>query len=158
MAIEYIHYPRKIPYAYLQSISPPLHSRQHSSNFYHHHKLIPGLHRNGIIHTLFCFRILLLKSYGFFYDWKLAGTSLVAQWLRIRLPMQGTRVWALVREDPTCRGATKPVRHNYWACALEPASHNYRACTPRARAPQQEKPPRWEAHAPQRRVAPARCR
>ena len=41
------------------------------------------------------------------------GASLVAQWLRIRLPMQGTRVQALVREDPTCRGATKPVRHNY---------------------------------------------
>ena len=40
-------------------------------------------------------------------------TSLVAQWLRIRLPMQGTRVRALVREDPTCRGATKPVHHNY---------------------------------------------
>ena len=39
--------------------------------------------------------------------------SLVAQWLRIRLPMQGTRVRALVREDPTCRGATKPVSHNY---------------------------------------------
>ena len=29
--------------------------------------------------------------------------------------MQGTWVQALVREDPTCRGATKPVRHNYWA-------------------------------------------
>ena len=39
--------------------------------------------------------------------------SLVAQWLRIRLPMQGTRVRALVREDSTCRRATKPVRHNY---------------------------------------------
>ena len=52
-------------------------------------------------------------------------TSLVAQWLRICLPMQGTWVWALVREDPTSRGATKPMHHNYWACALEPASHNY---------------------------------
>ena len=41
------------------------------------------------------------------------GTSLVAQWLRIHLPMQGTRVRALVWEDPTCRGAAKPVRHNY---------------------------------------------
>ena len=41
------------------------------------------------------------------------GTSLVAQWLGIRLPVQGTRVRALVREDPTCRRATKPVRHNY---------------------------------------------
>ena len=39
--------------------------------------------------------------------------------------MQGTRVQALVREDPICRGATKPVCHNYWACALEPVSHNY---------------------------------
>ena len=39
--------------------------------------------------------------------------SLVAQLLRIRLPMQGTRVQALVWEDPTCRRATKPVRHNY---------------------------------------------
>ena len=39
--------------------------------------------------------------------------SLVAQWLRICLPMQGTRVRALVWEDPTCRGATKPVSHNY---------------------------------------------
>ena len=29
--------------------------------------------------------------------------------------MQGTRVRALVREDPTCRGAAKPVRHNYWS-------------------------------------------
>ena len=25
----------------------------------------------------------------------------------------GTRVRALVREDPTCHGATKPVHHNY---------------------------------------------
>ena len=41
------------------------------------------------------------------------GTSLVAQWLRIHLPMQGTRARSLVREDPTCRGATKPVHHNY---------------------------------------------
>ena len=41
------------------------------------------------------------------------GTSLVAQWLRICLPMQGTWLRALVREDPTCCGATKPMRHNY---------------------------------------------
>ena len=61
--------------------------------------------------------------------------SLVAQWLRIRLPMQGTRVRALVREDPTCREATKLVRHNYWACALEPVSHNYWARVPQLRKP-----------------------
>ena len=39
--------------------------------------------------------------------------------------MQGTRAQALVQEDPTCRGATKPVRHNYWTCALELMCHNY---------------------------------
>ena len=50
--------------------------------------------------------------------------SLVVQWLRTHLPVQGTRVRALVQEDPTCRGATKPRRDNYWACALEPTSHN----------------------------------
>ena len=50
--------------------------------------------------------IRIIKSRG-------ARASLVVQWLRIRLPMQGTRGQALVREDPTCRGATKPMSHNY---------------------------------------------
>ena len=39
--------------------------------------------------------------------------SLVVQWLRICLPRQGTRVRALVWEDPTCCGATRPVSYNY---------------------------------------------
>ena len=63
------------------------------------------------------------------------GISLVVQWLRIRLPKQGARVWALVREDPTCRGATKPVSHNYWSP---------RAATTEACAPQLQKPARLE--------------
>ena len=112
------------------------------------------------------------------------GTSLVVQWLSICLPMQETRVRALVQEDPTCHGATKPMYHNYWARALESPSRNYwahvpqllspraatteahmlwgpcatttEALTPRTRALQQEKPPQWEAHAPQRRVAATR--
>ena len=56
----------------------------------------------------------------FIKDWNIPkGTSLVAQWLRIRLPIPGTRVRALVWEDPTCRRATKPVHHNYWAHVLQ---------------------------------------
>ena len=53
--------------------------------------------------------------------------SLVVQWLGIHLPlqMQGTQVWSLVWDDPTCHGASKPVHYNCWACALEPGSHNY---------------------------------
>ena len=61
--------------------------------------------------------------------------SLVAQWLRILLPMQGTWVWALVGEDPTCRRATKLMCHNYWACALEPACHNCWAHVPQLLKP-----------------------
>ena len=65
--------------------------------------------------------------------------------------MQGTRLWALVQEDPTCCGPAKSMRHNYWAhvpqlqkpVSLEPVLHN-------------EKPPQWEARTLQRRVAPAR--
>ena len=44
-------------------------------------------------------------------------------------------------ENPTSRRATKPVRHNYWAWALEPAH-----LEPVLR---NEKPPQWEACAPQ---------
>ena len=79
--------------------------------------------------------------------------------------MQGTRVQALVREDPTYREATEPVRHNYWACALDPGSHNYWARVPQLLKPahlepvlrNKEKPLQWEACAPQWKVAPARC-
>ena len=49
--------------------------------------------------------------------------------------MQGTWVRALVQEDPTCRRAAKPMRHNYWACALEPSSHNYWARVPQLLQP-----------------------
>ena len=38
-----------------------------------------------------------------------ARTPLVVQWLRICLPMKGTRVQPLVWEDPICSGATKPL-------------------------------------------------
>ena len=38
---------------------------------------------------------------------------LLAQWQRTRLPMQEIRVRFLIREDPTCSGAAKPVGHSY---------------------------------------------
>ena len=59
---------------------------------------------------LFCF----LKAVGFKI---IPAASLVAQGWRIRPPMQETWVWSLVWKDLTHRGATKPVRLNYWACA-----------------------------------------
>ena len=40
------------------------------------------------------------------------GASLVAQWLRVCLLVRGTRVQALVWEDPTCCGAAGPVGHS----------------------------------------------
>ena len=54
------------------------------------------------------FHIMLLKM--------IFQTSLVVQWLRILLPVQGLFIWSLVWEDPTCWGAAKPVCYNCWAC------------------------------------------
>ena len=81
---------------------------------------------------------------------KMLGPSLVVQWLRIHLAMQGTPVWSLVQEDPTCCGTTKPISHNHWVCVqqlLKPM------CS-RAWVPQQEKPPQWEAWALQLQCSP----
>ena len=88
---------------------------------------------------------------------KHARASLMAQWERVCLSMLVTPVQFLLREDPTCFGATKPLCHSCWTCALEPRSQNHwdhlpqplKSPHPRARAPQQEKPPQWEAHTPQ---------
>ena len=65
-------------------------------------------------------------------------TSLVVEWLRILLAMQGTQVQFLVGElDPTCLRASKPACCNYRArapCTMQlespcasmkdPVSHN----------------------------------
>ena len=39
--------------------------------------------------------------------------NLVVHWIRISLPMQGTQVVSLGREDSTCHGKSKPVSHDY---------------------------------------------
>ena len=53
------------------------------------------------------------------------GASLVVQWLRIHLPVQGTWVQSLVQEDAIC--------HGQLSLTTEPT-------LPRAHAPQQQKP------------------
>ena len=77
-------------------------------------------------------------------------TSLVIQWLRICLQMQGTWVQSLVWENSTYSKATKPMSHNYWAPALEPVLHKRSLCnttrecpllsTPRESPGQQQRP------------------
>ena len=61
-------------------------------------------------------------------------TSLVVQWLRICLPMRGTRVQSLDREGPTCRGATKPQQLSLCSRAREPQLLSPRATTTEAHA------------------------
>ena len=68
------------------------------------------------------------------------GTSLVAQWLKICLSMQGTWISSLGQQDPTCLRGTKPESRNYWR--------------PRTRALPQEKPPWWEACTSQLECSP----
>ena len=76
----------------------------------------------------------------------------MAHWqVRIWLSKQGIRVGSQVWEDSTHLRATKPMHHNYWACALEPAQpriHRWQlgslsttpteACAPRTYALQQK--------------------
>ena len=52
-------------------------------------------------------------------DKNILGTSLVAQWLRICLPMQGTWVQSLVGKIPHATEQLSPC-----ATTTEPASHN----------------------------------
>ena len=63
-------------------------------------------------------------------------TSLMAQWIRVCLPMQVTQVPSLIWENPTCCRATNP-------CVTTAEAHVLTA-----HAPQQEKPPEWGASVP----------
>ena len=60
-------------------------------------------------------------------------TYLVVEWIRILLPMQGTRIRSWAWEDSTCCEATKSLHHNYWAHALE-------LTLPNKKSHQREKP------------------
>jgi len=71
-----------------------------------------------------------------------SGTSMVVQWLRICLLMQGIQVQSLVWEDPTGLRATKSMQPQLLS-----------QCS-KAHALQQEKAPQWEAWAPQREKSP----
>ena len=76
-------------------------------------------------------------------------TSLVVQWLRICLSIQGT--WVLFQgwEDPTSLEGAMPMCCNYWALVLVRESRNcwahalqlHKPEWPRACTPQWEKPP-----------------
>ena len=67
-------------------------------------------------------------------SFKRCRTSLVVEWARIRLLMHGTHVRSLVREDSTCRGATKPSSPQLLSlCAAATEAHVQRACAPQTR-------------------------
>ena len=61
-----------------------------------------------------------------YVKWKMRAVWM-AQWWRIRLPMQETRVSPLVWEDPTCHQTTKTTLHNDWGSTLEPKTHTTEA-------------------------------
>ena len=54
-------------------------------------------------------------------------TSLVVQWLKIRLAMQGTWVGSLVLEDPTRCRTTRPMSQTTEPHTLEPVLCNKRS-------------------------------
>ena len=66
--------------------------------------------------------------------------SLVVQWLRIQLPMQGTQVQSLDQEDATCCRASKPVhRNSLSASSLRSATRE--AAAVRSSHTDEEQPP-----------------
>ena len=75
-------------------------------------------------------------------------TSLVVQWLRICLLVQGTWIWSLVWKDAACLRTTTPTCYNSPRTATA-VNH-----VPRAYALQREESPQWEAQALQGRVDP----
>ena len=77
-------------------------------------------------------------------------TSLVVQWLGVRLPMQGMQVRFLIWEDSTCFGVTKLMHHQLLSlCSRTLQLQVLRPASLRACALQQEKPLQWEVQAPQ---------
>ena len=110
------HYPRKN--------QNPKFEVQFLLNVYRFHSIVKSQNRHKLLTvcTLFSefnnFNILFNSGTIFFpFDslskFPFLWASLVAQWLRICLLMQRTRVQALIWEDPTCCGATGSVSHNY---------------------------------------------
>ena len=114
-----------------------------------------------IVDFSFKFYQVLTSCISKFCCWDFPGGAVVKNPPANAGNMGSSPVW----EGPTCWRATKPMRHNYWAHALEPESHNYWAHAPQLLKParlkpvlhNKEKPPQWEAHVPQWRVAPAHC-
>ena len=99
----------------------------------------PGSRRSGwgvlapFLYKIFLFCSVLCNTKNASHDFAAfqkhwIRTSLLAQRIRICLPVQGTWVQSLVQEDSTCRRATQPTRRNY--CAHAP-----RACALRKRSP-----------------------
>ena len=83
------------------------------------------------------------------------GVSLVAQWSRMCLPMQETRIWPLVWEDPTCQQRNYTCAPQLLNLCSKAGNHNYWGHTPQLLKPvhsgawvqQQERPLQWETHA-----------
>ena len=78
------------------------------------------------------------------------GTSLIVQWIGIRMAMQGSRIWSLIWKDPTFYRTTKLMCLCSRAQELQWLKPTY----PRAHTLQQEKPPQWEACAAQLASSP----
>ena len=57
--------------------------------------------------------------------------SLMVQWIRIHLPMQGTRVQSLVQEESTCHGSTQACVPQLLSLrVITTEAHVPRACVP----------------------------
>ena len=98
-----------------------------------------GVSRCKLLYTGCIHNKVLLYSTGNYIQYPMIGTSLVVQWLRIRLPMWGTRVRSLLRE------LRSHMPWGKWACVLHLLSPHTTTTEPTrsgAHEPQLERSPR----------------
>ena len=77
--------------------------------------------RNDVLPAIWASLSSIMLTYKINHHWGFPSSSV----LRSPLCVKETQVQSLVQENSTGLRATKPMCHNYWACAPEPRSHNY---------------------------------
>ena len=129
--------------------SPLLHAL-----IWHAYDGFPGLSRRQVGEFIFLEMYPTVSPATPIFTYKMfIGTSLVVQWVRIHLLMQGTRVRSLVREDKICRRATKPMRLHSWSlCALEPVLSNRSHCNEKLAQRNWRKPTYHDEEPAQRKI------
>ena len=115
----------RLQYTYFCYVSQPTSQRSFQRKAFFNTKIFKNIHSS--------------KTLGNSPSKKMDRTSLVVQWIRTCLPMQGTQVLSLDQEELTCQGKTKPVPQLLSLCSAAREANTVRSlCTTRKMLPLNE--------------------